>query len=461
MDYKRQNVYTMKCRLYPNKECAQRIDNAIYAVQSYHNCLLYDIFNGNIESTPKPYTPKKESKPKQKTNESDNEYKERLYAYEQKQKYKEGDIIHFPNLKKAFSADYKSKLAEEHPIINAAPSGAITTNIGLVSDIKKSLGKNPIEFQEPHYYSKKKVRKSYTYTETFSKISMGDNENVFYINLAKIGVVKVRGWNKKIRFDPEGVINFLHFVEDNKKEKVGVKISKDNLNNYWICFILHNVFLPFNAVSDNEIGIDVGIKDLIITSDGKKFENKKFKEAEKKHMRRINRMLSRRWGWANEEFRSEYKKNKDITVSKSYMRAAKSLSKLHNKIAKQRELYNHRITKEIIENNSFIGTETLNVSGMFRNRHLANALSDAAMGTVLSMLNYKAGFYDRKIVAIDQWTPSSKRCSCCGYVLPKLSLTTREWTCPMCHTFHDRDINAAENVFYYAKDKEQQLQVAV
>lgn len=129
--------YTMKCRLYPNKECAKKIDKAIYAVQSFHNCLLYDIFNGNIDSTPKPYKPKKEIIPEQKDGESDLDYQKRVYAYEQKQRYKAGDIIHFPDFKKAFSAKYKNQLIKEHPIISEAPQAAITTNVGLVSDIKK------------------------------------------------------------------------------------------------------------------------------------------------------------------------------------------------------------------------------------------------------------------------------------------------------------------------------------
>lgn len=446
----------MKCRLYPNKECSQRIDNAIYGVQVYHNCTLYKAFNENEGLISKQYKPKKELKPKQKPDESNQDYQARLFAYEQKQKYKEGDTIHFLDTKKVFSSAYKTQLMEEHPIINAAPAGAITSNVGLTSDIKKSLGNIPIEFQKPNYYSKNNPRRSYTYQECFSKISTGDNNNVFYINLAKIGNVKVRGWNKRIRFDPEGKLNFLDYVKKNGKERISVTVSKDNVGDYWICFMLHGVFLPFNATSNNEIGIDVGIKDIVITSDGKKYQNLKFKKTNQKHIKRLNRMLSRRWGWANEKFRAEYKKNKDTKVSKSYERTAKSLSELHNKISKQREIYNHRITKEIIENNSFIGTETLNVSGMFRNRCLSNALSDAAMGTVLSMLNYKANWYGRKIVAIDQWTPSSKRCSCCGYVLPRLELSTREWNCPMCNTYHDRDINASKNILHYAKSKEQQ-----
>lgn len=152
-----------------------------------------------------------------------------------------------------------------------------------------------------------------------------------------------------------------------------------------------------------------------------------------------------------------YKHNAELTPSKTYERTVLKLSKLHRKISWKRDLYNNQITKEIVENNKFIGVETLNVSGMFRNKHLSNALSDASMSSILLMLQYKADWYGRIIQPINQWSPSSKRCSHCGYVLPKLSLSVRNWQCPECGTHHDRDINAANNIKYYALNTYKQL----
>ena len=88
---------------------------------------------------------------------------------------------------------------------------------------------------------------------------------------------------------------------------------------------------------------------------------------------------------------------------------------------------------------------------MFRNKHLSYALSDAAMGNILSDLKYKADWYGRQIVPIDQWTPSSKRCSDCGYINKTMTLSIREWVCPNCGTYHDRDVNAAKNICKEAK----------
>lgn len=416
--------YTMKCRLYPNKEIAKKIDNAIYGVQCFHNCVLYQIFNEFKYTTEK----KKKSKDKETSN----------------------DIVHFLNSYDIGKAETKNKLIEEHPIIDAAPSGAIIAKCGVKTDIIKSIGKNPIEYQKPSYYSKKNPRMSYSYQETFSKITTKDNQNVLYIDLAKIGICKIRGWNKNIRFDEYGLTDFIEYIKLNKNKKVTVIISKDNCNDYWICFKLQNVYKQMPEQNGKSIGIDVGLKDICIISDGTKYENKKFKQKEQKHSKILNRKLSRRQGWANEKFRLAYKSDKNLVPSKKYERTKLKLSKLHRKIARKRNLYNNQITTNIVKNNGFIGVETLNVSGMFRNKHLSNALSDAAMSSVLSMLSYKSIWYDRIIQPINQWTPSSKRCSNCGYILPSLTLSVREWTCPECNTHHDRDINAAKNIKYFA-----------
>ena len=273
---------------------------------------------------------------------------------------------------------------------------------------------------------------------------------MFYFSLAKIGVVKVRGWNNRLRFGENQELDFLQYALSNTKNQVTVTVSKDNCGDYWICFKLSNVYRPMLQQRNNTVGVDVGIKDISITSDGIKYKNPKFKKAQSKHSRAIHRRMSRRRGWANEDFRKDHKSDKTLCPSKRYEKTVLSNAKLERKIARRRSNYNHNITKDILSNNGMIAVETLNVSGMFRNRHLANALSDAAMGTVLAMLSYKAVWYGRVIKPIDQWTPSSKRCSCCGNILPKLGLSVREWTCPKCGTYHDRDVNAARNIMYYA-----------
>ncbi len=147
---------------------------------------------------------------------------------------------------------------------------------------------------------------------------------------------------------------------------------------------------------------------------------------------------------------STHKKDKTITPSNGSERTKQKIAKLQRKTTRRKENYNNTITKRIVDSSSFIGVETLNITGMFRNKHLAYALSDASMGQILEMIKYKSAWYGRKVQAIDQYTASSKRCHCCGHIEHDFSLSITRWTCPQCGVVHDRDINAAKNILYYA-----------
>ena len=133
------------------------------------------------------------------------------------------------------------------------------------------------------------------------------------------------------------------------------------------------------------------------------------------------------------------------------------MRKLDNQIAKKRDLYNHEVTVDIVSSAKTIAIESLNVKGMMANHRLAYALSDAAMYDVLNKLSYKAGWYNRDIIAIGQFDPSSQRCSVCGYQNPLVKkLSIRQWDCPCCGSHHDRDINAAKNILWFAQQKMQE-----
>lgn len=269
--------------------------------------------------------------------------------------------------------------------------------------------------------------------------------------------MKIRGWNQKIRFDEKYSKDFIDFVKESSgKTQFGLTISKNNIGEYFICFKLNNVykFIKESDFNKEELGIDVGLKDIAICSSGDKYENKHFAKKEKRHKKILNRQCSRRWGWSNEEFRKAHKDNSEITPSKRYEKAMLSMKKLDNKIARKRDLYNHETTLKIVSSATSLAVESLNVKGMMANHRLAYALSDAAMYDVLNKLSYKSLWYDRTITAIGQFDPSSQRCSNCGYQNPLVKkLSIREWVCPCCGSHHDRDINAAKNILWYAKQK--------
>jgi putative transposase len=408
--------------------------------------------------------------------------KNRVNVTERRKKNKDGTLteetVHFPDFKVAFSKKYKDRLIEQHPIIQSCPQGALTTNVGLKADLKKAFGKRPVEQQNPQYYNERHPRLSYTYQESLN-VEFGENKNVFHIKLSKIGLIKVRGWNRKLRFENE-TTDFLHWAKSSS-EKITVVVSKDTVGDYYIVFKLKKCLKPFREVpEDKKVGVDVGIKDIAITSDGQKFENKRFKKQEKQHQKRLNRKLSRRWGPSNEEYRKARKKKKAewkqfkehpeqfkeqgqltrIQPSKGYLKVKMQHAKLNRKINRKRDYWNHCISRQLVEQNQVIAVESLNITGMVRNKHLSYALTDASFGSLLANIKYKAEWHGRTVKSIDKWTPSSKRCSVCGYIynnndkynLKAWNLGIRTWTCPKCETNLDRDINAAKNILYYAEN---------
>lgn len=441
------DCYTMKCRLYLNDAQKEQVDKILRGIHVFYNCTLYKLLNDN-EGT----------QPGKKLNEN-------------------GEFYHLPNYKTLQNKAWKEDLIREHPIIAEVPAGAITGNNGCIgADLKKALDKHSMEYHRasvamkksgklprdrkvPSYYSKNKPRTSYTYQETCSKFTCAGNRNVIYANLNKLNecgkeeknnLCKLRGWNHDIRFAPDGSVDFIDYLASNPRKQLTVTISKDNCGDHWICFKLLDVYKPIKDTHGDAVGVDVGIKDIAILSDGTKFENHRFKKKQKRHLKLLNRQMSRRHGWSNIRFREQYKGNPSLVPSKRYEQAKQKHAKLERKIVRQRENWNNTITRSIVENHDSIAVESLNVKGMQRNRHLAYALSDAAIGDILSKLAYKAVWHRREIRAIDRWTPSSKRCSCCGYIKRGLKLSEREWTCPSCRKRHDRDINAAINILDYA-----------
>lgn len=132
--------------------------------------------------------------------------------------------------------------------------------------------------------------------------------------------------------------------------------------------------------------------------------------------------------------------------SKNRAKARWRVAKIHARISDRRRDYQHKLSTKLIRENQVICVESLQVKNLVQNHCLAKAISDVGWGEFVRQLAYKAAWYGRTLVKIDKWYPSSKRCCACGYVLDSLPLEMRTWTCPECHTFHDRDQNAAKNV---------------
>ena len=186
--------------------------------------------------------------------------------------------------------------------------------------------------------------------------------------------------------------------------------------------------------STNIVGIDLGIKDLIITSNGEKFENKQFYRKQENKLKKLNRKFA--------------KTQKD---SNNHQKIRVKIAKLNEKIKNQRSWYIHHIVNQLLNENQAIVMEDLNVSGMMQNHKLAKSIQDVSFCELKRILQYKASWENKQVIFIDRFYPSSKLCSDCGYKNDLLQLSDREWVCPECGVVHDRDINAAKNILNEGK----------
>ena len=180
---------------------------------------------------------------------------------------------------------------------------------------------------------------------------------------------------------------------------------------------------------DQVIGIDVGIKDLLTVSNGRKEPNPKHLKHARKTLRRRSRQFSRT------------KKG-----NRRREKARRRLARAHKRVANARNDNLHKVSSRRVNESQALAAESLRIINMMKNHHLAESIADAAWGELLRMIAYKMKREGKYFIQIDTFYPSSKTCSCCGFKLEKLDLATCEWTCPHCGAHHDRDGNAAANI---------------
>jgi putative transposase len=209
-------------------------------------------------------------------------------------------------------------------------------------------------------------------------------------------------------------------------------ISRTPTGKYYISIIVEND-LEYPEKQDYShatmIGIDVGNITFATLSNGEKIDHPKFLKFSLQRLKCLQKRVSRK-----------------IIGSNNRRKAVKKLAKIHELISNQRNDFQHKVSKKLISENQAIAVETLNLKGMMSNHRRAQSTGDSAWYSFVLKLQYKAEWFGKTIVIINQWLPSSKTCNICGYKHPNLTENIREWQCPDCKTLHDRDINAAINI---------------
>jgi putative transposase len=211
-------------------------------------------------------------------------------------------------------------------------------------------------------------------------------------------------------------------------------VSKNKAGPYFVSICVEKEIEPLPKV-DKTVGIDLGLKDLAIQSDGIKYRNIKPYKTLHAQLKKLQQRFSRTT------------KNKETgRWSKRHEKLRTRIVKLYQRMMNIRQDYLHKVSTQMIRENQTICLEDLSVRNLMRNHSLAGAFGDVALSELVRMIEYKAGWYGREVVKIDRFFPSSKTCFYCLYVNQGLTLSDREWLCPRCGKAHDRDLNAAMNI---------------
>lgn len=311
--------------------------------------------------------------------------------------YKNGEKPNHLNLKKQFNSVKK----QEFPFVCEVSKCCVEMAFANLGKAYKNFFGRRAKYPR---FKKKGVHDSFGLDNL--KFRVDGN----HIKLAKMSPMRMA---EPLRFDGKIMSGTVSCVADKWYISIVVEVKKD-------------LTLPKTG---KFVGVDLGVKDIAITSDGYKFANPRWIQKSEKKLKRLQRELSRR-----------------KRASKRRERTRLRLARQHDIVTNQRKDWLHKITTYLVRRYDVIALEDLNVRGMTKNHSLAKAITNVAFGEFNRQIEYKAQMYGKQIYRVDRFFPSSKTCSVCGCIQEKMPLNIREWICPDCGAHHDRDINAAINL---------------
>ncbi|MFJ3337434.1 RNA-guided endonuclease InsQ/TnpB family protein [Streptomyces sp. NPDC086766] len=260
----------------------------------------------------------------------------------------------------------------------------------------------------PRFKSRKKSRRSAEYTTSAFRFRDGR------LTLAKMAEPLDIVWSRLL---PQGA------------QPSTVTVSQDAAGRWYVSLLVEDPGVAPLPATDTAVGVDAGLDHLLTLSTGEKIANPGHERRDRARMAKAQRELSRK---------QKGTKNRE--------KARRRVARIHARIADRRRDHLHKLTTRLVRDNQTIVIEDLTVRNLLKNGRLARAISDAAWSDFRSMLEYKAQWYGREVIAVDRWFPSSKLCSYCGALQEKMPLHVRTWTCEGCGTTHDRDVNASHNL---------------
>ncbi|MDX1786654.1 MAG: IS200/IS605 family element RNA-guided endonuclease TnpB [Psychrobacter sp.] len=323
-------------------------------------------------------------------------------------------IEHYKETKTTLK-NYPAQYKKEFEWLQEVDSLALSKVERHLQKAYQSFFKNGTGFPK---FKKKGQRDSYTTNNQKGTVAITNNT----VKLPKIGHIKAKFPNRM-----NGLIK-------------SATITKTATGQYYVSVLVETIVDELPNTQSN-IGIDLGLTDFIVLSDGTKVANPKFLSKLQDKLARAQKILAKRRAVAKVA-------NRKLSDSRNYQKQKFKVAKVYEKITNSRTDFLHKLSFNLIKNHDVIAIEDLNVKGMVKNHKFAKAISDSSWSTFTTMLAYKAEWYGKTLVKIDRWYPSSKTCSGCNHLLTKaeLPLSLRSWDCPSCLQTNDRDINASINI---------------
>lgn len=315
-------------------------------------------------------------------------------------------------------------LKEKYEFLKDVDAKALQQSVRNFNFALDKFFKNRNYFGFPKFTSKRNQKQSYRTPHDRGRADVLDNK---HIKLPKLGKVETK------RFNMPEVYRIFN-----------ITVEKTSTNKYYASICIETEVQPLPKTG-KQVGFDLGLVDLLVGSDGTRFERPKFNYHNKDKLAKEQRKLSK--------MRAKLERAKlNLDECKNYQKQKHKVAKLYEHIANSAKDFNHKLSRKLVEEYDLIAMEDLNIEGMRKNHNLAYSISDVRWSQLLNFIQYKCNWYGKEFKQVDRFYASSKICSCCGAYHKDIvnSLSVREWNCPDCGTRHDRDVNAARNILLQA-----------